>query len=138
MEDLAAVPSERPPMRVLIVDDNVAFLDVATKVLEQDGLTVVGVATSGREAMERVRELRPDVMLVDVDLGEESGFVVAQEVADAVGVPVVLISAYPKADFVDLVAESPAIGFVSKTQLSASALSELVQDLGPGGRTQGS
>jgi DNA-binding NarL/FixJ family response regulator len=78
------------------------------------------------------------VVLVDIDLGEESGFVVAQQLADADGIHVVLISAYPETDFVDLVAASPAIGFVSKKHLSASAISELVRSSGAGGRGEGS
>jgi CheY-like chemotaxis protein len=133
-----AARSESTSIRVLIVDDNAGFLGAASQVLEQEGLVVVGVASSGGEAVQALRELRPDVVLVDIDLGEESGFMVAQQLADADGIPIVLISAYPEADFVDLVAASPAVGFVSKRNLSASAVSEFVHDRRAGGHRDGS
>ena len=70
-------------MRCVIVDDNLGFLHAARLLLEQEGLQVVGVATSGDEALRAVTELRPDVTLVDIDLGGESGFDVARRLAVA-------------------------------------------------------
>ncbi len=65
-------------MRCLIVDDSRHFLDAAHGLLERQGIVVVGVASTGAEALRRVEELRPDVTLVDIDLGGESGFEVAR------------------------------------------------------------
>jgi DNA-binding NarL/FixJ family response regulator len=118
------------------VDDNDAFREGARDLLERQGLTVVGVAATSDEALERASVLRPDVTLVDIDLGEENGFDLVRRLAGAAGLEhlhMVLISAYSESDFADLIASSPAIGFLSKAALSASAIRELL-DHGPSGR----
>jgi CheY-like chemotaxis protein len=119
--------------RFLIVDDNAHFLGAARDLLEREGVSVVGVASTGAEALRLVRELQPDVILVDVDLGDESGFDLAQRLAAGEAAPVVLISAYPEAEFAELITASSAVGFVSKSELSASAVSEVLSH-GDGGR----
>jgi CheY-like chemotaxis protein len=116
-------------VRCLIVDDNARFLDAARGLLEGDDLTVVGVASTCAEALRRTGELRPDVALVDVDLGEESGFDVARRLTEpAAGAyaRVILISTYAESDFAELVAESPAVGFLSKSELSRQAIHDLL------------
>jgi len=114
-------------LRAMIVDDNVEFLGAACGLLERQGLTVVGVASNSAEALRCVEKCNPDVVLVDVDLGDESGFDVAGRLSPPVGrTPVVLISAYLEQDLEDLIADSAAIGFVSKSSLTASAIVELV------------
>jgi CheY-like chemotaxis protein len=70
--------SDHMPLRCLIVDDNGAFLDAARLLLEREGVTVVGVASSIAEALRQARALLPDVSLVDIGLGEESGFDLAR------------------------------------------------------------
>ncbi len=116
-------------LRCLIVDDNFGFLEAARDLLGRQGINVVGVASSGREAHERLGQLEPDVMLVDVDLGEESGFDLARELAESKrqAPPIVLISAYGEHDLVDLIAASPALGFLSKAQLSGEAIRGLLE-----------
>jgi DNA-binding NarL/FixJ family response regulator len=113
-------------LRILIVDDSRHFLDAARGALEQDGISVVGVASTITEARRLARELRPDGILVDIDLGDEDGLDLARQLAAADAAPVVLISAYPESELADVIAASPAIGFVSKSQLSASAVSRLI------------
>jgi DNA-binding NarL/FixJ family response regulator len=121
---------------VLIVDDNSLFLEAARDRLERDGLRVVGVATTSAEALRRAEELRPDVVLVDVMLGNESGFdlvrLLTAQHRDG-GPAVILISTYSAADFAAPIAESPATGFLPKQQLSADAIYQIVDDRGPGG-----
>jgi CheY-like chemotaxis protein len=110
-------------LRALIVDDNVEFLATARRLLEREGMAVVGVASSSAEALQRTEELNPDVILVDVDLGQESGFDLAERLdAPTARRRVVLISVYPEQDLEDLLETSSAIGFVSKSQLSAQAI----------------
>jgi CheY-like chemotaxis protein len=118
--------SPETALRILIVDDSRHFLNAARGVLEQDGISVVGVASTSAEARQLARELRPDGILVDVDLGDESGLDLAREFASSEGTPVVLISAYPESELDDLIAASPAVGFLSKSELSASKVSSLV------------
>jgi CheY-like chemotaxis protein len=120
-------------LRILIVDDSRHFLDAARGVLEAEGVTVVGAASTSAEALELARELRPDGILVDIDLGEESGLDLAREIAASLAAPVVLISAYPESDVADLIADSPAVGFLPKADLSAGAVSSiLAAGRGPG------
>ena len=113
-------------MRLLIVDDNPQFLEAAREVLEGDGLTVVGVASASAEAIRLTQELQPDVILVDVDLGEENGFELAERLAAIVNARVILISVYPEMELADLLAASPASGFVGKADLSAAAIREVL------------
>jgi DNA-binding NarL/FixJ family response regulator len=115
--------------RVLIVDDNRPFLEAARVLLERQGLSVVGVALTGAEALRRAGELQPDLALVDITLAEESGFECARDLIehDRDGGPaVILISTHAEADFADLIAESPARGFLPKSELSADAIRRIL------------
>jgi DNA-binding NarL/FixJ family response regulator len=113
----------------LIVDDSSLFLDGAVDLLGREGVEVVGVARGGEEAMRLVRELRPDVTLVDVDLGDEDGFEVVEQLAalDGATPNVILISTHAADDLGPLIRTSPALGFVSKARLSADAIRELLE-----------
>jgi DNA-binding NarL/FixJ family response regulator len=116
-------------IRCLIVDDSSSFLEAAQALLEREGLSVAGVASSGAEALSRAAELRPDVVLVDISLGEESGFELARRLvanAEDGGSTVILISTHTEADFADLIAASPAIGFLPKSELSADAIRRMI------------
>jgi DNA-binding NarL/FixJ family response regulator len=123
-------------LRCMIVDDSPRFLEAARGLLEREGVTVVGVASTGSDAVQRIRELRPDVTLLDIDLGTESGFEVARRLQRETGPgpsPVILISTHGEQDFADLIAASPVLGFLSKAALSASAVREMLEtnrDLG--------
>ena len=116
------------PLRCLIVDDNTSFLKAATALLEREGMTVVGVASNGVEAVARGRELSPDVILLDIALGGESGFEVSRRLVEAGpgDAKIVLISTHSGEDFEDLIAATPAVGFVPKSDLSANAIRRLV------------
>jgi len=123
-------------LSVLIVDDNRLFLEAARALLEREGLRVAGVAATSAEALERAEELRPQVILVDITLGSESGFDLAGRLAGqrpGLGPTVILISTHAGADFADLIAQSPAAGFVPKPALSADAIRRIVDARGPAG-----
>jgi CheY-like chemotaxis protein len=112
------------PVRCLIVDDNLGFLEVARTLLEREGLSIAGVASTSAEALRDAERLRPDVVLVDVSLGEESGLELARRLVagPAHEATVILISTRAEAELVDIVDLNPAAGFVSKSQLSADAI----------------
>ena len=115
--------------RLLIVDDNESFLEIVRGLLEQEGLSVVGVASTCADALPLFETLRPDVVLVDIFLGEQSGLKLARRlVEDGQGdrAKVILISTHAEADLADLVAASPAAGFLPKTELSAKAIRRIV------------
>ena len=114
-------------LRCVIVDDDEAFLSAAQALLERDGVTVAGVAGSSAEAVQRVRALRPDVVLIDIRLGEESGFDTARQLnGNGQSAALIMISTHAGADYADLIADSPAAGFVPKAELSAAAIRRIV------------
>jgi CheY-like chemotaxis protein len=116
------------PMRCVLVDDNEAFLETASLLLEREGLTIVGMASTIAAALRQVRALRPDI-----GLGNESGFDLARLLAQdgqAAGAEVILISTGAEADYKELIDDSPAAGFLAKSELSVRGISRLL------GRTQ--
>ena len=108
-------------MRCLLVDDNGAFIETARLLLAREGVVVAGTASSIAEALRQASALRPDVVLVDIALGDENGFDLARRLAGG-GVAVIMISTRAGADYADLVADSTAAGFLPKDQLSATAI----------------
>ncbi len=123
------------PLRCLLVDDSAAFLEAASVLLEREGLTVVGVASSIAEALRQVRALRPDVILVDIGLGDESGFDLARLLArdgqsgqgdQWGGADVILISTGAEADYREMIDDSPAAGFLAKSELSVRGISRIL------------
>ena len=114
-------------LRCLIVDDNAYFLEAAADLLTRQGVTVAGVASDTAGALRLARELRPDVVLVDIMLGHDSGIDLARRLAGANsgGPVIILISTHAEADFADLIQEAPVAGFVPKSELSASAIRQL-------------
>lgn len=118
-------------LRCLLVDDSPYFLEAASKLLEGQGIAVVGVASTSAEASERVQELEPDVAIVDIGLGTESGFDVAWQLAATSGdttTNTILTSTRSESDFAELVAVTPALGFISKHDLSADAVRDFAAD----------
>jgi CheY-like chemotaxis protein len=110
-------------MRCLIVDDNDQFLQVAGDVLEREGVAIIGVASTSTEALRQANELRPDVTLVDIVLGEESGLDLAQQLTAATfteQTTVILMSAsYDEEDV------AHAAAFLAKIDISGTAIREI-------------
>jgi two-component system nitrate/nitrite response regulator NarL len=108
----------------LLVDDNKGYIETARRVLDRGGVKVTGTASSIAEARARASELRPDVVLIDIALGSENGFDLARHLAggDAGGLAVIMISSGSEDDYADLVADSPAVGFLHKAELSADGI----------------
>jgi DNA-binding NarL/FixJ family response regulator len=119
-------------LRCVIVDDSAVFGTTARRLLEHQGMTVLGVAGNGADAMRLTVDLRPDVLLVDIDLGDESGLdLVARLAAATDPAPrMILISTHAEEVYADLVAESRAVGFLPKAGLSAVAVRRLLDDHG--------
>ena len=115
-------------MRCLLVDDNEAFIETARRVLDRDGVMVTGTASNIAEALRQASELQPDVVLADVILGDESGFELARRLAEshARDLAVIMISSDTEDDYADLVAASPAVGFLPKAELSADGIRRLL------------
>jgi two-component system, NarL family, nitrate/nitrite response regulator NarL len=114
-------------LRCLIVDDNADFLASASRLLEAQGLEIVGRASSRDEALRLAEALHPDVALVDVELGEEDGLEVMRQLsATASPTHIILISTHAQDELAELIEESAAVGFLPKTALSARAISELI------------
>jgi CheY-like chemotaxis protein len=119
-------------LRCLLVDDSARFLASARALLERQGLEIE-VASTGAEALRRVGEVRPDVVLLDIDLSGESGFDIARLLhraaeldASHVAPPIILVSTHAEKDYAELIEASPARGFLAKSSLSAGAIQELL------------
>jgi two-component system, NarL family, nitrate/nitrite response regulator NarL len=118
------------PVRCLIIDDSLGFLAAARRLLEGEGITIAGVATNGVDALREAERVRPDLALVDIDLGGESGL----ELVGRLPVPAILISTHDEQDYRDLIAASPAVGFLPKATLSARAIHDLLGNAATGTR----
>src|SRR5215203_7296929 len=116
------------PKTVLIVDDHPSFRVTARALLESEGFEVVGEAADGTTAIEEAKRLKPDVMLLDVQLPDMDGFAVAEALCRNGWSPaVVLTSSRDLSDFGSLVRTCGARGFVPKADLSADRLSTLLE-----------
>ena len=116
-------------MRCLLVDDNVTFLEAARVLLQREGINVVGVASNTAEALQQTHVLQPDVILVDIGLGNENGFDLARLLSrDEQGsrADVIMVSTRAETDYVDLIAESAAAGFLAKSDLSAQQIGRVL------------
>jgi DNA-binding NarL/FixJ family response regulator len=111
---------------VLIVDDHPSFRASARAILEADGFTIVGEAEDGAAGLEALRRLRPDVVLLDVQLPDMTGFDVCVECGDLDTTSIVLVSSRDAADYGSQVEASRAIGFVPKGELSGEAILSLL------------
>jgi DNA-binding NarL/FixJ family response regulator len=122
-------------LRCLIVDDSPRFLDAACGLLERQGLMVVGVASTSAQALQQATQLRPDIALLDINLGGESGFDLARRLSREASMArcrMILISTHAEQDYTDLIAASPVVGFLSKSALSADAIRALITSHGDG------
>jgi CheY-like chemotaxis protein len=114
--------------RVLIVDDHPAFRDLAQRLLLEGGYDVVGSAAGGGEAMERVADLQPDVVLLDVLLPDLDGLDVAQRLACLPQPPVVVvISSRTRGELAASLADAPVRGFLAKDELTLHSFAALLR-----------
>ena len=124
-------------MRCLIVDDSADFRDAVSAMLERAGISVVGRASNSAEALRCYEDFHPDVVLVDIDLGGEDGFALAEQldgVSTASALAVILVSTYDECDLAEMIDASPAVGFLQKFSLSPDAIRDLVKVTAPQGR----
>jgi len=118
-----------PDYRCLIVDDSPTFCAAVQRMLESAGMTVVGTASTLAAAVEAAGAAHPDLILVDIDLGGESGFDVVEalhRVPEPPSPATILVSTHSQEDFAEMVEASPAIGFIQKFELSADRIRQIV------------
>jgi DNA-binding NarL/FixJ family response regulator len=112
---------------VLIVDDHAEFRASAAELLEAEGFDVVGAAPDAARAVELALSLRPQIVLLDVQLPDEDGFAVAARLAEEALPPrVVLISGRDAAAYGRRLARAPVRGFIAKRDLTGAAVAALV------------
>jgi CheY-like chemotaxis protein len=118
---------QRVRATVLIVDDHEDFRESASALLESEGFAVVGGAADGAAAIEAIERLRPEVVLLDIQLPDVDGFTIAERLAALPDPPtVVLISGREASAYGPRLEAAPARGFIPKRQLSGAALAALV------------
>lgn len=121
--------TNRRSLRCVIVDDNADYLAAATALLQQGGIEVIGTAQSVSDGMQTVESLQPDVALVDVHLGEESGFDLVDQLhtrADTAGVTAILTSTLTELPVADLATTGTPPRFLPKLDLSGDAIRALI------------
>jgi CheY-like chemotaxis protein len=122
-------------LRCLLINDDARFVDAAKAFLEGEGITI-DTASTGPEAVRHISERAPDLVLLDIRLGWDSGFDVARQLHAAWPAQgstherarIILISTYSEDDFGYLIKASPVLGFIAKAALSARAIHELLDD----------
>jgi DNA-binding NarL/FixJ family response regulator len=113
--------------RILIVDDFVLFRNSARRMLELSGFDVIGESGDGDSAITAVRELRPDVVLLDVQLPGIDGFEVARRIAAEPDAPVVILTSIRDASqYRTRLSGTPAHGFIPKAELSETSIAALL------------
>ncbi|WP_436776113.1 response regulator [Yinghuangia sp. YIM S09857] len=119
------------PLTVVLVDDHEGFRRLATRLLTSWGYRVVGEAADGPGAVEAARRLRPDLVLLDVQLPGYDGFTAADRIrADDAGVGIVLISGRARDDYGDRIPGAHADGYISKEELSPQTLAATLRTSG--------
>jgi DNA-binding NarL/FixJ family response regulator len=112
---------------VLIVDDHPSFRASARVLLESEGFNVIGEAVDGASAVEETCRLRPQLVLLDVQLPDIDGFDVCLKITAYAEHPtVIMTSSRDGSDFGPLVTTSGACGFVPKAELSGERVQELL------------
>jgi DNA-binding NarL/FixJ family response regulator len=113
--------------RVLIVDDHAGFRGVARRLMQEIGRQVVGEAVTGAQALAEARRLRPDLVLLDIQLPDLDGLAVAKALSSEPEPPaVVLVSSRDAADYGPRLDGCGALGFIAKADLSAESLTALL------------
>jgi len=117
------------PIRVLIADDHRLFAEALEAILAGDArITVVAQARDGREAVELARELRPDVMLMDVSMPVLDGFEAARAIrADRADTRILMLTGSSSRADVDLAREAGAAGYVTKDRIAAELIAAIVE-----------
>ena len=111
---------------VIVVDDHPSFRASARATLEDAGFEVVGEAADGSSALELVKRVRPDVVLLDVQLPDMTGFDVCVECGELEGTAVVLVSSRDDSDYRGLIEQCGAVGFIQKGELTGDAVAALL------------
>ena len=116
---------------ILIVDDHETFRSFARALLESEGFEVVGESEDGASGIQAAASLRPDVVLLDVQLPDLTGFQVAERLTtDGSTLPIILVSSRDASSYGDQVESSGAIGFIPKAELSGQAIRSLLEEAG--------
>lgn len=121
------------PVRVLIVDDQAPFRRAADAVIEAtDSFVVAGTAASGEEALVAVDRVRPDLVLMDVNLPGISGVDASRTLRDIrPDVTIILVSSYDEAEFHDLTTDCGAAAYLRKSEFGPDRLEQLWASITP-------
>ncbi|HST15094.1 MAG TPA: response regulator transcription factor [Gaiellaceae bacterium] len=117
----------RAKRRVLVVDDHAGFRSCASELLQAEGFEVVGEAEDGSSALAHAEDLKPELVLLDIQLPDLDGFEVAERLLAAnPELAIVLVSSRDRSSYGPLVEQSGARGFVSKSDLSGESIERLL------------
>ena len=119
-------------IRILLVDDSCHFLQSAAEFLDKDpNITVAGCATSGREALQQVSELTPDLVLMDLTMPGMDGFEATQRIKSRAGSPhVIILTLCDNPEYRIAAEEIGADGFVAKSDFATELCPTIDRVLG--------
>jgi two-component system, response regulator PdtaR len=106
--------SERPEVRIIIAEDEAIIRMDLREMLEDEGHEVVAEARDGAEAIERARELRPDVVFMDINMPGVSGIEAATVLGEERVAPVVMVTAFSQVSYVEQAAAAGAMAYIVK------------------------
>ncbi len=126
-DDDARVEATMTNVQVLIVDDQVPFREASRMVVEMtDGFEVAGEAENGQSAISLVSELKPDLVLMDVQMPGIDGIETTRQISALPDAPAVIVmSTHESGDYVDVAVAAGAVGFIPKSQFSFDTLTEM-------------
>jgi two-component system, sensor histidine kinase and response regulator len=101
-------------VRVLVVEDSLLIVQMVRALLEKKGYVVVGEAFNGREAVEMTQELRPDIVVMDIQMPDMDGIEAARRINDICPTPVVILTAYERSDLVVQASEAGVAAYLIK------------------------
>ena len=112
-------------LRILLADDNAAILNFVTRILERK-FKVVGAVTEGRLVLQHAPALRPDIIVLDIAMGEMNGFEVAREL-DVLRCPskIIFLTVHQEFEFVQAAFDAGASGYVYKSRLSTDLIAAI-------------
>jgi DNA-binding NarL/FixJ family response regulator len=113
--------------RILIVDDHLSFADLLSAALESvAGMTCVGTASTAAEAIIRADQLRPDIVIMDIQMPRQDGLLATRRIREALpDIIIVVVTAYRDPTWISRAAQAGASGFIPKN----GSLTEMISVL---------
>jgi two-component system, response regulator PdtaR len=102
------------PIRVLIAEDEALIRLDLKEMLEEEGYSVVAEVGDGQQAVDQAKELRPDLVILDIQMPELDGLAAAEQIASARIAPVIVLTAFSQRELVERARDAGAMAYLVK------------------------